>query len=390
MPLLALGLIKMKKQLNFYNDFLIKLEKNHSKRCIKDIVQDGKFIHFNNKKLLNLSSNDYLGISTDDDIKDNFLSKYNGKIQNPSARLLGGTNKVYLELEDLLSSLFKKESCLLFNSGYHANVGIYSSLLSKEDVVFIDKLNHASIIDGIKLSGAKIIPFSHTNYNDLEEKLKKYRNNFKNSIISSESLFSMDGDFCNLEKLIGLKEKYNSLLFIDEAHSFGVFGNGIGYCREKNQLENIDLIMGTFGKAIGSYGAFAVGDKVLIDYLINCARSFIFSTALPEISVSYSKYIIENHILSNKLQEELFEITNYTHDKFKNLKILGNSYIIPIVQGDNEKSVNLSNKLIENGFYILPIRYPTVKKGSERIRISLNSKITKNEINKLFEIIKGE
>lgn len=380
----------MKKQLNFYNDFLIQLEKNHSKRYIKDIIQDEKYIHFENKKLLNLSSNDYLGISTDNNIKDDFLSQYKGKIQNPSARLLGGTNKVYTELEELLSSLFKKESCLLFNSGYHANVGIYSSLLSKEDVVFIDKLNHASIIDGIKLSGAKLIPFEHTNYDDLEKKLKKYRNNYKNSIISSESLFSMDGDFCNLEKLTELKEKYNSILIIDEAHSFGVFGNGIGYCKEKELLENIDLIMGTFGKAIGSYGAFAVGNKILIDYLINCARSFIFSTVLPEISVSYSKYIIENHILCGNLQKDLFEITNYTHEKFKDLKILGNSYIIPIVQGDNKKSVDLSNKLIEKGFYILPIRYPTVKKGSERIRISLNSKITKSEIDKLFEIIKGE
>lgn len=372
--------------LNYYIEKLEELKNNDSFRSIKDIIQDGRYIFYNNKKLLNLSSNDYLGISANEDIKDNFLSNYKGRIQNPSARLLSGTNKVYFELEDLIKTILKKEKCILFNSGYHANVGIYSSLLNKDDVIFIDKLNHASIIDGIKLSGAKLIPYNHIDYDDLENKLKKHRNDYKKSIISSESLFSMDGDLCNLQKLHRLKEKYNSLLIIDEAHSFGVYGEGLGYCMQNN-IEP-DLIMGTFGKAIGSYGAFAVGSKTLVEYLTNCARSFIFSTTFPEISASFSKYVIENYILKGELQKKLFNTTKYAQDKFKNLNTIGDSYIIPVVVGENKKAVDLSNKLLDNGFFVLPIRYPTVKKNEARIRISLNPLIEEGDINKLYEIIK--
>lgn len=375
--------------LNFYIEKLNSIKEKNSTRTVKDIIQNGKYIILNNKKLLNLSSNDYLGISADDNIKDNFLSSYKGKIQNPSARLLSGTNKIYLKLEDLIKTILNKESCLLFNSGYHANVGIYSSLLNKDDVVFIDKLNHASIIDGVRLSGAKLIPYNHCDYTDLEEKLKKYRNNFKNSIISSESLFSMDGDFADINKLAVLKEKYNSLLIIDEAHAFGVYGNGTCYSKETGAINEVDLIMGTFGKAIGSYGAFAAGNKVLVDYLTNCARSFIFSTTFPEISAAFSMYALENYILKGDLQKKLFDITNYTHTKFKSLKTLGSSYIIPLVLGENSRAIEKSNELIKNGFFVLPIRYPTVKKNEARIRISLNPKITCEEIDILCKTIKN-
>lgn len=373
---------------DYYKEKLDKLKQTSNLRTVKNIVQDGKYVIFENKKLLNLSSNDYLSISIDNNIKDNFLSSYKGKIQNPSARLLSGSNKIYNELEEKLKTILNKESSLLFNSGYHANVGIYSSLLNKDDVVFIDKLNHASIIDGIKLSGAKLIPFNHLDYQDLEEKLVKYRKNYKNSIISTETLFSMDGDFSDIKKLVELKNKHDSFLIADEAHTFGVYGKGRGYVFESNLINEVDLIMGTFGKAIGSYGAFAAGNKILIDYLINYARSFIFSTALPEISVQFTNYVIDNYILDkDKLQNKLFDITNYTHQKFKNLNILGTSYIIPVLTRDSKLALELSNKLIKEGFYILPIRYPTVKKGLERIRISLNPSITKDEIDKLYSII---
>lgn len=373
---------------DYYKEKLDKLKQTSNLRTVKNIVQDGKYVIFENKKLLNLSSNDYLSMSIDNNIKDNFLSSYKGKIQNPSARLLSGSNKIYNELEEKLKTILNKESSLLFNSGYHANVGIYSSLLNKDDVVFIDKLNHASIIDGIKLSGAKLIPFNHLDYQNLEEKLVKYRKNYKNSIISTETLFSMDGDFSDIKKLVELKNKHDSFLIADEAHTFGVYGKGRGYVFESNLINEVDLIMGTFGKAIGSYGAFAAGNKILIDYLINYARSFIFSTALPEISVQFTNYVIDNYILDkDKLQNKLFDITNYTHQKFKNLNILGTSYIIPVLTRDSKLALELSNKLIKEGFYILPIRYPTVKKGLERIRISLNPSITKDEIDKLYSII---
>ena len=376
----------MMSKLSFYEDKLLELEKDSNLRYLKNFIQDGKYLIWNNSKLLNLSSNDYLGISINDNIKDNFLSSYKGKIENPSARLLSGSNKVFIELEDLIKNELKVEDVLLFNSGYHANVGIYSSLLNRDDVVFIDKLNHASIIDGIHLSGAKLIPFNHLDYIDLEIKLEKYRNQYKNAIISSETLFSMDGDIADINKLVELKNKYNSLLIIDEAHSFGVYGDGRGICRSLNLTNEIDLIMGTFGKAVGSYGAFAAGKKAIVSYLVNFARSFIFSTALPEITVSFSKYVLENYIFSSsELQNKLFDITNYTLSKFSDTP--SKSYIIPVILGENERAVKVSDELIKKGFYILPIRYPTVKKGSARIRISLNPCITKEEIDSFSKII---
>lgn len=376
----------MMSKLSFYEDKLLELEKDSNLRYLKNFIQDGKYLIWNNSKLLNLSSNDYLGISINDNIKDNFLSSYKGKIENPSARLLSGSNKVFIELEDLIKNELKVEDVLLFNSGYHANVGIYSSLLNRDDVVFIDKLNHASIIDGIHLSGAKLIPFNHLDYIDLEIKLEKYRNQYKNAIISSETLFSMDGDIADINKLVELKNKYNSLLIIDEAHSFGVYGDGKGICRSLNLTNEIDLIMGTFGKAVGSYGAFAAGKKTIVSYLVNFARSFIFSTALPEITVSFSKYVLENYIFSSsELQNKLFDITNYTLSKFSDTP--SKSYIIPVILGENERAVKVSDELIKKGFYILPIRYPTVKKGSARIRISLNPCITKEEIDSFSKII---
>lgn len=376
----------MTSQIKFYEEKLEELKKESNFRYLKDFIQEGKFLVLNNSKLLNLSSNDYLGISIDENIKDNFLSSYKGKLENPSARLLSGSNKPFFELENLIQEELNVEAAVLFNSGYHANVGIYSAFLNRDDVVFIDKLNHASIIDGIYLSGAKLIPFNHLDYDDLENKLKKYRNQYKNAIISTETLFSMDGDIADIKKLVELKNKFNSILIIDEAHSFGVYGNGKGICHSLNLTNEIDLIMGTFGKAVGSYGAFAAGKKVLINYLINFARSFIFSTALPEVMVSFSKFILENYIFSSdKLQNKLFDITNYTLSKFPDT--LSKSYIIPVILGENERAVMVSNELIKNGFYVLPIRYPTVKKGSARIRISLNPFITKDEIDSFSKII---
>lgn len=387
--------------LEFYSYSLEELKKNFSFRQIKDIKQDGKYIILNEsqkgtvvapKKLLNFSSNDYLGISSDANLRNNFLKEYlssGKKISTPSARLLCGTDSIYKEFEDFLAKIFNKEKALIFNSGYHGNVGVYSSLVNSDDVVFVDKLNHASIIDGIRLSRAQIVPYKHLDYDDLRAKLIKYRKNYKKAIISSESLFSMDGDIADIKKLADLKEEFNTLLIIDEAHSFGVYGNGIGICKEQNALSKVDLILATFGKAVGSYGAFVVGSEILIDYLVNFARSFIFSTTLPEISVAFSYYVLCERILNdNALQRKLFSLNEQLRNKLKNYEILGESYILPVILRENERAVQCSNKLIENGFYILPIRYPTVAKNTARLRISLNAGMDLNDINMLFECLK--
>ena len=367
---------------NFKN-IIDTLNSNSHFRTIKDFEKkDKKYIYIDRKKLLNLSSNNYLGLADNQSITKKFLdsTRETYSFGSASARLLTGTLPVYKELEELISYLFNKEKTLIFNSGYHANVGINSSLASKGDVIFSDKLNHASIIDGMKLSQGKFFRYQHNDMESLERLLKRERDNFKTAFIVSESVFSMDGDIADIEKLVELKEKYNCILILDEAHAFGVFGaKGLGVCEKLNLMDKVDLIIGTFGKAIGSMGAFATGNKILIDYLTNKARSFIFSTALPPINIAFSKWIIENELPK-------------TYEKRRKMLELGQklgsqSHIIPVIIGTNKDTVDLCNILFHNGYFTLPIRPPTVPEGTSRLRLSLTTEIEFEDIEKLVEII---
>lgn len=366
-----------------YTDILNTLEDNSHLRSIKNFERkDGKFIFIDGKKLLNLSSNNYLGFADNERITEEFLNTAGVKYSfgSASARLLTGTLPVYKDLENLLCDLFQTEAALIFNSGYHANVGVNSSIAGSGDVIFSDKLNHASIIDGMQLSHGKFFRYKHNDMANLETLLKRERNNFKNAVIVTESVFSMDGDIADLEKLVELKNKYNCMLVVDEAHAFGVFGaKGLGVCEELGIINDIDLIVGTFGKAIGSVGAFVTGKKVLIDFLINKARSFIFSTALPPVNIAFSKWIIENKL-------------PYTLDARKNMLALGKkfggqSHIIPYIVGENDKTAALSDILYANGYFTLPIRPPTVPAGTSRLRLSLTADITEKDLAGLFELL---
>ena len=359
-----------------YSELLDNL-KNHSHfREIKNFEgKDEKYIYYNGQKLINLSSNNYLGFADNKVITDEFLGLVGGKYSfgSASARLLTGTLPVYKELEDLISILFKKDKTLLFNSGYHANVGINSSIAGKGDVIFSDKLNHASIIDGMKLSDGKFFRYPHKNMEALEKLLIRERKNFNNAVIVSESVFSMDGDIADLLKLVELKEKYNCILILDEAHAFGVFGkNGLGVAESLGIIDKIDLIVGTFGKAIGSMGAFVTGSEVLIEYLTNKARSFIFSTSLPPINIAFSKWIIENKL------SETYEKRMRMLDIGK--KVKSESHIIPVIIGENKETVDVCDVLFHNGYFTLPIRPPTVPEGTSRLRLSLTTDITEKEI----------
>ena len=359
-----------------YTELLDNLKEYSHFRDIKDFDgKDNKYIYYKGQKLLNLSSNNYLGFADNRQITEEFLN-YTGdtySFGSASARLLTGTLPVYKELEDLISTIFDKEKTLLFNSGYHANIGINSSIAGKGDVIFSDKLNHASIIDGMRLSDGKFFRYPHKNMEALEKLLVRERKNFNNAVIVSESVFSMDGDIADLEKLVELKEKYNCILVLDEAHAFGVFGkNGLGVTETLGITNKIDLIVGTFGKAIGSMGAFATGSKILIEYLTNKARSFIFSTSLPPINIAFSKWIIENKLSG-------------TYNKRLNMLSIGQkagseSHIIPVIIGSNKETVDTCKVLFHNGFFTLPIRPPTVPEGTSRLRLSLTTDITEKEI----------
>lgn len=366
-----------------YQDVLENLkDASHLRKISRFDSKDEKYIYINNRKLLNLSSNNYLAFADNKNITQKFLEEtgYKYSFGSASARLLTGTLPVYAELEDLITSLYKSGGTLFFNSGYHANVGINSSLASKGDVIFSDKLNHASIIDGMRLSEGKFFRYPHNNMEALEKLLIRERNNYKDAIIVSESVFSMDGDIADLKKLVELKNKYNCILVLDEAHAFGVFGkNGLGVGEDMDILSEVDLLVGTFGKAIGSMGAFVTGKKVLIEYLVNKARSFIFSTALPPINIAFSKWIIENEL--PKTYEKRMKMLELGR------KLGSESQIIPVIVGPNDKTVELCEILYQNGYFTLPIRPPTVPEGTSRLRLSLTTDINEKDMEKLCSII---
>ncbi len=324
--------------------------------------------------LINLCSNDYLGLNNDKKLYDDFLTllyKKNRKFSSCSSRLLSGNSIEHYELEELIASKYKSQACLLYNSGYHANVGILSALAEKKDLIISDKLIHASLIDGIRLSKATVARYKHSDYFHLEKILLKSRDDFENVFIVSESIFSMDGDTADLKKLIELKNKYKCFLYIDEAHAVGVRGkNGLGYAEELGVKNEIDFIIGTFGKAMASIGAYVVCNNIFKQYLVNHSRTLIYTTALPPVNLAWSKYIFEQLHSFNDRRKKL-EILNLKFAKLLNLDY--RSHIIPYIIGSNKDAIKASENLKQQGLYVLPVRYPTVPKGTARLRFTLNA-----------------
>ena len=333
---------------------------------------------------INLASNDYLSISTNTELRNEFLQANNSLMSSASARLLTGTSNEYTQLENTVTDLFNKDGCLIFNTGYQCNLGVISTLCTKGDVIFSDKLNHASIIDGMRLAEGDFIRYNHLDYDHLEKVLQEKRNNYNRAIIVSESVFSMDGDSADIDKLIELKNKYNCLLMIDEAHAFCACGNNLAGITYK---KDVDIITATFGKAVGSFGAFCVANKDIINYLTNKARSFIFSTSIPPINIAWTNWLLtqKKEVLQTQKQK-LKELVEQT------LKLLPNtiskSQIIPIIIGSNEDTLKIAEKLRSEGYYIPAIRPPTVKEGTSRLRISLTADTKFEDIEKVLKIIR--
>lgn len=375
-----------------FSDSLEYLKTNSCYRTIKNIKEkNSKFIIVDNNKMLNLSSNDYLNISTNKNLSLEFIDKYKNNSEfifsSASARLLTGNSKTYFDLENNFAKLFKKEAALLFNTGYQCNQAIISTLFSKGDLIISDKLNHASIVSGLKLSQAEHLRFNHLDYEQLEKILIKNRNKYNNTVIISESIFSMDGDVADIQKLVELKEKYNCLLMIDEAHAFGVFGENLcGISEENNSLDKIDIITITLGKALGSMGAICISNKIVIEYLINKASGFIFSTAIPSINVMWSNFLLEEKFsFLKEQQEKLKKLYKEVHLIYPTNSV---SQIIPVIIGDAQKTKDLALNLQEQGYYVLPINPPTVPINTSRLRISLTADIELKEIINFFELIK--
>jgi 8-amino-7-oxononanoate synthase len=344
-----------------------------------------RVVKIQNKNYLNFSSNNYLNLANNKEIKNALIKgikKYGAGAG--ASRFISGNLEPYNLLENSIAKLKGEEACIVFNTGYMANLGILSALADKDDVIFTDRINHASIIDAIKLCGAKMVVYKHCDIKDLNKKLQKYKADKR--IIITDSVFSMDGDIAPLTEINKLAKKYKAMLIVDEAHSFGVFGkNGAGLTEQLNLQGEIDIVMGTLSKAAGLFGGYICGKQDLIDYIRNKARSLIYTTALPPCIVYAGITALDIIKKEKQTRDTLWNNINYFKEKTE-LKI--DSQIIPILVGDNKKVLKISKTLKENLIYLPAIRFPTVKKGTERLRISLMASHTKKDIDLLIKVLK--
>lgn len=345
-------------------------------------------------QLIDFSSNDYLGFSTNEDLSQKVLiALKNGKAHNGStgSRLLSGNHDFHTRLELKLANFFKAESTLLFNSGYDANVGLLSSIPQRGDRVFYDAYSHASIRDGIRLSNAKGFGFKHNDLLDLKSKISSTDSEGEIYVVV-EAVYSMDGDMAPLKELVQLAAQLNFKLIVDEAHSTGIFGTkGQGIIVDGNLEENIFARVYTFGKAMGCHGAIVAGNKELIEFLINFARSFIYTTAMPLYSILTIEYAIDL-LVDTKERERL----SHNINKFKeriDLYNLSNIFIDSIspiqsaVIGSPDKVKAIARNLREHGFDAKPILSPTVPLGQERIRFCIHSHNTSVEIQEILFLL---
>lgn len=357
---------------------LSQLEKKHLLRQLNAVQSyDGPRVTICGKSLVLLCSNDYLGLAGRPALREaarTAMERYG--FGSGASRLISGTSVLHEELERRIALFKNTEAALVFNSGYAANTGIIPAVAGEGDVILSDSLNHASIIDGCRLSRAKSCVYPHKDATYVEKILKKYRR-ARRKLIVTDGVFSMDGDVAPLPEIVFLAEKYGAILMVDDAHATGVLGeNGRGTVEHFGLADRVHIQMGTLGKALGSFGAYAAGSKDLITYLANTARSFIFSTALPPPVCAASIAAIDIVEKEPELRRRLW---NNRNRLTAGLKLLGidtgasETPIIPIMFGNNEKTLEAGKKLLEYGVYATAIRPPTVAEGEARIRTTVMS-----------------
>ena len=345
------------------------------------------------RSVFDLGANDYLGLANrHDELRKEFMKSFpDASFSSSASRLLSSNQEYHDALENLLSELYGRPA-LLFNSGYHANTGAISALNIPSTLFLCDKLVHASIIDGLAIGNADFRRWKHNDLRLLEKALEMHAASYERVIIVVESVYSMDGDISPLPKLVELKKRYpNVMLYIDEAHAFGVFGKrGLGLAEELSLIKDIDILVGTLGKAAASSGAFVAVSPVIRDFLVNCARSFIFSTALPPVNCAWSLFIISRITEMKEERMHLRKISRRFRDRISAITGMPNvsdSQIIPFVIGNNRDTLEMSAKLRDQGIIAPAIRRPTVPPGGERIRFSLNAGLTGEDIDRIADII---
>jgi 8-amino-7-oxononanoate synthase len=354
----------------------------------------GPEIQIAGRRLLNFSSNDYLGLANDSRVRDAAIRAINEfGVGAGASRLISGTQSPHVRLERALAKWKGTEAALCFSSGYAAALGAIPALVTKNDVVLLDKLCHASLIDAAKLSGARLRIFPHNNLRKIESHLEWARREHtgKRILILTESVFSMDGDLAPLRDLIEIKKRFDALLMLDEAHAVGVIGaNGRGLAAEQNVSDHVDVQMGTLSKALGASGGYICGSRLLIEWLVNRARSFIYSTAPPPAITAAALAALnflssaegeERRLLLWKRIRSMQELLPRT--ELNKLCGAARSAIFPWIVGDEQAALNLAAALQSEGFLVPAIRYPTVAKGAARLRITVTAAHQEDQIKAL-------
>lgn len=375
------------KHQTFWEELARELEEareTHLLRSLRPVDSGGGWLVF--------ADNDYLGLAHHPRLVKAFrdaVEKYG--VGARASRLISGTTEVHTLLEKKLAGFKKKEAALFYGSGYLANLGILSALAGRNDLIVMDKLNHASIIDAGRLSGAKLRVYPHKNLKRLESILQA-SDSFRRRLIVTDSVFSMDGDLAPLRELVNLKEKYDATLMIDEAHGTGVFGKtGRGVAEHFEVEEAVDITMGTLSKAVGVFGGYVAGSKILVDYLVNFSRPFIFATAPPPAVAAACLEGLKVMEEEPNLRQKLWDNVRRVREVLSKLEFeIGQteSPIIPLMIGSEEKALKISQLLLEKGIFIPAIRYPTVARGKARLRLTLSARHRPSDLDRLFTALR--
>ena len=366
----------MKPKFGTLEKKLSGIKKNNLLRNLQDSHVEKQFIKQDGRKLLNFSSNDYLGIKS-------------GKIKHTqfqsSSRLVSGNDASFSLLEKKLAKHKSQEQAIIFPTGYMANLGMITSIATKHDTIFSDELNHASIVEACKLSGSKIKIFKHNNIGDLERKVQKTKGK---KILITEGVFSMDGDWSKLNEICQVSEKHGMITVVDDAHGDFVLGkDGKGTANFFDVEKKIDLYVSSLSKGLGSFGGYVCGRKKLIDLCINMSKTFIYTSALPS---SINQYSLDRFNSKREIyREKLWKKINLFHKRLEEIELhtTSTSQIIPVIIGNEKKAMELSKFLRINGIFAQAIRYPTVKKDQARIRISITGWLSNKEIEYSIQIL---
>ena len=352
-------------------------------------------VRYEDREYLNLCSNSYLSLHLHPDVmraaKD-AIDEYGAG--TCSSRSVSGSIDLYARLEDEVASFKGYEKALIFSNGYLANIGIIATLTDTHDVIFSDELNHSSIIDSTRLSRARKVIYRHLDVEDLERKIRREVARTKagaKKFIITETVFSMDGDVAPLRAIVDLKEKYGLHVIVDEAHGTGVFGSrGTGVEELQGVSGLMDVQMGTFGKSLGSFGAFALADSVTIDYLVNRARTFMYTTALPASALAAARVALHLVRKSTSFKEDLWENIDYMRQGLLDLGFdlkRSEGPIVPIVVGEDSKAIRMQKMLLEKGIFLQAIRPPTVPAGTSRLRLTIVRGLTREDMDQALEAL---